>query len=289
MTKISFLIYIPGRKENIGGQVVLHKLVKILADMGEEVWTNQIPMFECNSNILEQNEDGTWNTKNVNNTIVALYPEQIEGNPFNVENVTRWILYHTKESVEKTWSTSDIHFYYIEGFKSSSKTRYKLTTLDSKLDIFSNKGLGSKKKGYCHINKKKYPVGEKTLSHLESKDLSNFMECGGFKYLAEEFNKHEYFVTYDDATYYSILAALCGCRSIIINTNPLITPDEYREMYHISKYGISYGWNDIKHADLTRDLLRDFIKSIEKESIKNVTSFIDFWVNKVDNIDINKK
>lgn len=288
MTNISFLIYIPGRKENIGGQVVLHKLVKILADMGEEVWTNQIPMFECNSNILEQNEDGTWNTKNVNNTIVAIYPEQIEGNPFNVENVTRWILYHTKESIEKTWSTSDIHFYYTEGFKSSLKTRYKLTTLDSKLDIFSNKGLGSKKKGYCHINKKKYPVGEKTLSHLESKDLSNFMECGGFKYLAEEFNKHEYFVTYDDATYYSILAALCGCRSIIINTNPLITPDEYREMYHISKYGISYGWNDIKHADLTRDLLRDFIKSIEKESIKNVTSFVDFWVNKVYNIDINK-
>jgi len=59
-------------------------------------------------------------------------------------------------------------------------------------------------------------------------------------------------------------------------------------MYHISKYGISYGWNDIKHADLTRDLVRDFIKSIEEESNKSVTSFIDFWVNKVDNIDINK-
>ena len=86
-----------------------------------------------------------------------------------------------------------------------------------------------------------------------------------------------------------MLAALCGCRSIIINTDPLITPDEYREIFPIAKYGISYGWNDIKHADLTRDLLRDFIKSIEKESIKNVASFIDFWVNKVDNIDINKK
>ena len=289
MSKISFLIYIPGRKENIGGQIVLHKLVKILADMGEEVWTNQIPMFECNSNILEQNDDGTWNTKDIKNKIVALYPEQIEGNPFEAENVTRWILYHTKENIEKTWSPSDIHFYFTKGFKSSSKTRYKLTTIDSKLDTFSNKGLGSKKKGYCHINKKKYPVGEKTLSHLESKDLSNFMELGGFSYLAEEFNKHEYFITYDDATYYSILAALCGCRSIIINTDPLITPDEYREMYTIAKYGISYGWNDIKHADLTRDLLRDFIKSIEKESIRNVTSFINFWVNKVDNIDINKK
>ena len=288
MSKISFLIYIPGRKETIGGHIVLHKLVKILADMGEEVWTNQIPMFECNSNILDQNDDGTWNTKDIKNKIVALYPEQIEGNPYEVENVTRWILYHTKENIEKTWSLSDVHFYFTKGFKSSAETRYKLTTIDSKLDIFSNKGLGSKKKGYCHINKKKYPIGEKTLSHLESKDLSNFMELGGFKYLAEEFNKHEYFVTYDDATYYSILAALCGCRSIIINTDALITPDEYREMYHISKYGISYGWNDIKHADLTRDLVRDFIKSIEEESNKSVTSFIDFWVNKVDNIDINK-
>ena len=133
------------------------------------------------------------------------------------------------------------------------------------------------------LNKKKYPIGEKLLESLNSIDLSDFDKKGGFSYLASEFNKYEYFVTYDDATYYSILAALCGCRSVILNPDLTITPEEYRKKFPVRKYGVAYGWQDMKHADLTRDLVREHIKNYEKESIKSVNKFINFWIDKINN------
>jgi hypothetical protein len=274
-----FFIYIPGRKEFTGGHVVLHKLTKIISDLGYEVWSNQIPLFDCNCKLVEDIDA----TKEYIEKIVVVYAEQIIGNPLNAKNVCRWILYHTKEDVENTWSETDIRFKFVPGFKTITSSDKVLTVLDSKLEIFRNEGLGDKRTGFCHINKKKYPIGEKLLESLNSIDLSDFDKKGGFSYLASEFNKYEYFVTYDDATYYSILAALCGCRSVILNPDLTITPEEYRKKFPVRKYGVAYGWQDMKHADLTRDLVREHIKNYEKESIKSVNKFINFWIDKINN------
>jgi hypothetical protein len=274
-----FFIYIPGRKEFTGGHVVLHKLTKIISDLGYEVWSNQVPIFDCKYRLVEDYELIEKN----NDKLVVVYPEQIIGNPLNAKNVCRWILYHTKEEIENTWSNTDIRFNFIPGFVSKIKTDRILTVLDGKLDIFKNEGLGDKRSGFCHINKKKYPVGEKNLEHLKSEDLSDFDKKGGFTYLAKQFNTFEYFVTYDDATYYSILAALCGCRSVILNPDVTISPEEYRSKFPIRKYGVAYGWSDLKHADLTRDLVRQHIKNYEKKSIESVKRLINFWIYKLNN------
>lgn len=274
-----FFIYIPGRKEFTGGHVVLHKLTKIISDLGYEVWSNQTPLFDCNCKLVENIDEKNKDIEE----IVVVYPEQIIGNPLNAKNVCRWILYHTKEEIENTWSETDIRFKFIPGFETKISSEKVLTVLDSKSEIFRNEGLGDKRKGFCHINKKKYPKGEKLLESLNSIDLSDFDKNGGFSYLASEFNKYEYFVTYDDATYYSILAALCGCRSVILNPDPTITPEEYREKFPVRKYGVAYGWQDIKHADLTRDLVREHILKFEEDSINLTKEFINFWIYKINN------
>ncbi len=276
--KLIFFIYTPGRRQFTGGHVVLHKLIQIIDELGYEVWSNQTPLFDCNCKIIDNLESIKENDEY---KIVAVYPEQIKGNPINVENVSRWILYHTDPEIEETWSNTDYFFKYCEGFKTKRETNNSLTIIDSKLEIFKNYGLGNKRKGYCHINKKKYPKNEKILESLESKNLSDFTEKGGFEYLSEEFNKHEFFITYDDATYYSVLSAMCGCRSVIINTDPNISPDEYRLKYPINKFGVAYGWQDLKHADLTRDLTTPNIQSMEKESVESVKKFINFWKQKL--------
>jgi|LakMenEpi03Aug12_release.lakeMendotaPanAssembly.Ray.scaffolds.fasta_scaffold322771_2 hypothetical protein len=286
MSKLIFVIYFPGRKQNIGGHVVLHKLAKILCDLGVEVWVTQKPMFQCNAKIVDTEKinlvrkDRKVDARGYK--LVALYPETIKGNPLKIENVVRWILYHPIPDIEKTWDATDEYFYFIKGFNTQRETNNRmLSIIDPKLDIFYNRGLGKERKGYCHINKKKYPAGETLLSELGSRDLSNFMDLGGFEYLATEMNKYEYFVTYDDATFYSIAAAMCGCRSIIINTDTRMTAEEYRNKFGYSMYGVAYGWHDIKHADMTRDIVRDFMKRSEKHSVHNVEQLIKFWEKKL--------
>ena len=72
------------------------------------------------------------------------------------------------------------------------------------------------------------------------------------------------------------MAALCGCRSVILNPDNKITPEEYRELYPVRKYGVAYGWIDLKHADLTRDLVRNHVKEYEKKSVESVINFVNF-------------
>lgn len=276
-----FVIYTPGRRRFVGGHVVLHKLIKILSDLNVEVWTNHKPLFDCKVNIIEKVEEKYDLSPLKGKRKVVLYPEGIEGNPLNIKNVARWILYHPKEEIQETWSPTDELFYFIPGFSKSNNfqesKKKTLTVIDSKLEYASNRGYGASRKGYCHFNKKKYPKGETLTQRLESTDLAGILKTEGFKGLVEEMNKHEYFITYDDATYYSIIAALCGCKSVILNPDPLISPEDYREKYPMRKYGVAYGWEDLKHADLTRDLLRKHIQKYESISIQEVESFVEFW------------
>jgi hypothetical protein len=284
---ISFVVYIPGSRENVGGHVVLHKFVAILSELGFEVWTTEEPMFSCKANIIRKKDKGEFDLEFLKHKdpskVVAVYPEQIEGNPFGIENVSRWILYHTSVDVEKTWKSTDEFFYFQPGFLTARKEDSKkiLTILDTKVAVCGNKGIGSKRNGYCHINKKKYPEGETIMSNLASTDLGDFMDKGGFTYLVEEMNKYEYFVTFDDATHYSVIAALCGCRSVILRQELKTTPDEYRAKYPTHKYGVAFGWEDIKHADMTRDIVRQYMQRYEKESIESTKRFIEFWNNKI--------
>ena len=287
MKKIIFAVYLSGRKENTGGHVVLHKLVKMLADMGEEVWINCQPLYECNANIITKS---TRDGKEIldlsfssGKDLVAIYPESVKGNEFKANHIVRWILYHTKSEIEDTWNPTDEYFYYAKGFSTTKKQlkRRMLTLVDAKRDIFYNKGIGTNRKGYCHINKKKYPEGEKMLEYFGSTDLSDFMDKGGFSYLAEQMNKYEYFITYDDATFYSVLAAMCGCKSVVLNPDPRVTPQEFREMNEVLSWGIAYGWNDIYHADMTRDMVREKMVCVEKQSFQQVKEMIRFFHKKL--------
>lgn len=287
---MTFVIYVPGRRENVGGHVVLHKFVQILSELESDVWTTEEPLFKCNAKVIEKNEEGEFDLSFLENKkqsdTVVLYPEQVEGNPFKIKNVSRWILYHTSKEIENTWNKGDVYFYFQPGFRTQRKDEElkRMTILDTKLSVCVNKGFGSKRSGYCHINKKKYPNGEKILESLNSTDLGDFMENGGFEYLVEELNKYEFFVTFDDATHYLVIAAMCGCRSVSLRPNVTISPDKYRELYPTRKYGVAFGWEDLKHADLTRDLVKDHMKTYENKSVQEVKSFISFWKNKLSNV-----
>lgn len=290
MKRPSFLIYTPGSREWTGGHVVLHALAKKLADKGLNVWITSPAMFNSKVKVLEKRviEEENGETREEIDLrplhkvkdLYVVYPEQIEGNPLKIHNVIRWILYYVKDEIKNTWSKNDILFFltpaFTKGFDKPEDGFRFLETMDLKLDVFTNKGYGGQRNGYCHVRKKNFPKDEAHFAHYGSKDLSDFMEQGGFKYLAEQFNRAEYFLSYDHATFYTLAAALCGCRVVIVNPNPHISPINFRRKFPSQMYGVAYGWMDLKHADLTRDLVKPYLQELEKKNDKLIRDFIDY-------------
>ena len=86
--------------------------------------------------------------------------------------------------------------------------------------------------------------------------------------MAKLFNSVEYFYSYDSATFISVLAALCGAKSIII-------PDGTRTTEQLIKakpYGIAHGVSDLKRAIDSLHLLKPWLEeklNLDKKRIEN--------------------
>jgi len=256
-------------------------------------------MIPCTTEIHGSRFHSTWEafSFNLNNTI-SIYSEHNLNNPFGTKHVVRWLLYHTKREFEEQYHDNEYYFNFNNFYTYKNKEIRKLTTLDynlNKLYIENN----NNRKGYCHILHKNTPTnGNKIIENFNSKDLGkDWYNKGGFDYLREEFNNHEYFITFDQNTYLTTAATLCGCKSIILNPNNKdnniknaytesvdykynLTPTEYRLKNSKNMFGVAYGIEDVKWAENTIHLVRDHIIELEKIDKKTIDKFIDFWNEK---------
>ena len=103
-------------------------------------------------------------------------------------------------------------------------------------------------------------------------------------------NNHKIFISYDPLSFLTIIAALCGCISIICPIPNISKKDYFKKTpfyeYMVEKnidslYGIAYGNSDeeIKYAHDTLHLLKDLIYDFQKWSLKYVYSFINNLIN----------
>lgn len=307
---LNFIIelFLPLTDKSSGGFIALHQLAFRLAEKGHGVYIFCEPGYPhpnikvIKSSVSFSNEgfmqNYTWEnfTYPLKNTI-SIYPQTTWYNPFNTEHVVRWILYDTQQDIEATYGQNDVYFNYLN-FETFRLVPYKkLTVLDYKLDsmFITNEG---KRKSFCHIIHKHTPVGgEKIFDDLNSFDLTDWKSRGSYDYLREMFNQYEYFLTYDQKTYYSVMATLCGCKTVILNPGTPyefvsnanienngkkdLTPTEFRLNNYLQMYGISYGWDDLQWAKDTIKLTRGYLEELEIIDNKNVDSFIKFWQEKI--------
>jgi len=308
--KINFVIdlFINFKDQMSGGLVALHRLSYELAEKGHNVYIfcepeyphDNIHVIPCTTRIEGSRFYSSWEgfSYSSNNT-VSIYTEHNLNNPFGTKHITRWILYHTKKEFEEQYSNNEYYFNYGGCFTYRGYNDGYLTTVDYNLDNFYIENNSNKRYGYCHILHKNTPTdGDEIIKNFNSKDLGkNWFDNGGFDYLRQEFNKYEYFITFDQNTYLTTAAALCGCKSIILNPNhrdfdvknaytesryykePL-TPTEYRLGFPRNMFGVAYGIEDLKWAEDTIHLVRDHIIELEKIDKKTVDKFIDFWNEK---------
>ena len=278
--------------ESKGASIALHKLAYELAYLGHFVYINNPPLYpHKNIGVIKTEKfeiDGGWRynyqtelfTYDQNRT-VSIYPQIANGNPFNTNNVTRWILHDYEEDKWSTFGENDYICNY-GVFKVPEGTKQSpLTTLDYKFNKFTNNS-NPDRKGFAHLIHKNTPEwGYDFLKNIGSTLIPTYNGKKDLDYLTEEFNKYEYLLTFDDKSYYTSMAGLCGTKSIILNPNPKLTPLEYRNQNPIQTCGVAYGINDIDWANKTIGLVRDNLLQLENQDKLTISNFANYWENKL--------
>lgn len=280
MSKINFLVYIDVNfiQALTGGVVVMHQLAKKIAEKGESVYMVTAPEYpHPNIKLFDINEFGEEQLQN----FVVIYPQIVKGNPAKIPNVSRWFLYHSEEEIENTYHENDEYFNFGTFHTFKKKSEKILTVFNYYFDIFKNENRNRFKK-FCHLIHKNTPQGGgKIFEMLNSEDLGGWKTLGCQDYLKERFNNSEYFLTYDQKSFFPVGAGLCGTKTVILNPNPNISPTEYRQQNPIQMFGVAYGWGDLSWAEKTIDLVPDYIHELDKIDNKTVDNFIKFWYSKL--------
>jgi len=291
-----------------GGIVALQTLAYKLAERGHNVY------IFCNAEYPHENihvipsksvytegflEGYEWEGFNYPlNTTISILPQITRGNPFNTIHTARWILYDTEWEIEKDYAADEVYFNYgnFKTFKDVPKN--KLTVFNYNFDKLYQTNFGERK-GFCHlIHKHTPPNGEQIFENLKSFSLNNWKTSGAYDYLREQFNQYEYFLTYDQKSFYTLAAGLCGCKSVILNAGQsyefapnahsesneyrnILTPTEYRLENPIQMFGVAYGWDDLNWANKTIDMVPKHLRELQKIDDKTVDEFIRFWEKKI--------
>ena len=233
-------------------------------------------------------------TIDIENTIV-IYGETIQGNPLNAKYVVRWILAPlglvSQKNIYQTWGSEDLVYYFNSESKFNTNPEkignvYKLLTTIYLNPLATNINP-TLREGYCHTFRKSYY--HKSFTYFHPSDSFELTSELTQEELISHFNKYKYFITYDPLTFLSVIAALCGCISIVYKVDG-ISKEEWLSNTGISEYikekkintlyGIAYGLEDIPFAESTLHLAKEQWDDIIDFIInKNIKPFIEDMEN----------
>jgi hypothetical protein len=280
---INFIVYIDvGFNQALtGGVVAMHQLAKALAEKEQKVSMIVRPEYPHRNIYQTTLSEIQSSSDEFKRNAVVIYPQIVPNNPTNIPNVVRWALYNTDNEIEKTYGENDVIFNFGNFRTNRVDSEKRLTVFNYYFNIFQNKNQKRKRK-FCHLLHKHTPnFGLEILKELNSEDLGFWKSLGCQDYLSERFNDHEYFLTYDQKSFFPLSAGLCGTKTIILNPDKNLTPTEYRLQNPIQMFGVAYGWEDLVWAEQTIHLVPDYLRELEKLDKKTVDSFISFWYDKL--------
>ena len=255
-----------------GGVVALHKLAYELAFRGYKVTIFTEPVFPHKNINVEKNSDENNLNFDFDKENTVIIPSMDWVNKEGLPKVCRWALHHLNDNLVKNVEKTDKIYNYgtfnLNGLTESGK----LTVFDYHEKLFLNENLSRNGKT-CYILNKQTPKDyKKILKLFNAESLDDWKFRGGFKYLKDKFNEYEYFITFDEKSFYTLSAAMCGCKSIILQNN--LTPQEYRDKNPIQKYGVAYGIQDIGWMENTIHKVEEHVYSLIEEDKKTIDKFV---------------
>lgn len=203
------------------------------------------------------------------NTIVV-YPERIYGNFLKAKNVVRWLLYYNPyKGDSKAYGKNDLVIAYRDIFNDQLlNPEYNIvqcTHFDKKLYRRYNFG---ERHGNCYIIRK--GISRRDLpKHFDGPIVDNLSEEEKVKV----FNESKYCYSYDLQTFYSSIAAFCGCISINVLEPGKVATDYYSK--NDKWYGVAIG-NTPEAIQRSIDTREKLIKSLDfdEQNSKYVDKFI---------------
>jgi hypothetical protein len=270
-----------------GGITVGFELCKILDNMGINVRIhapNKIP--NC---IFMQYYDNDFN---LDETLV-IYGEGIQENPLNAKYVARWILAPIGKcssiKIHKTWAKTDLVYYFNAESKFETNPQLVGTIYKTLTSIYVNPLIKNHKnpsrKGYCHTFRKSHFHKNLRYAHPPYASLEITYRHKQLDYV-NIFNKKEIFICYDPLTFLSIIAAMCGCISVVIKVEGISNQSEWLQTTAMAQYakenkidklyGIAYGLDEINWARNTIHLVQEqWIKIKEFFKEKTIKPFLE--------------
>jgi hypothetical protein len=271
---INFIIHspFPEYASHIGGVAVAHTLANELTQMGENVYiyaNSTDPKYDKVNCI-------PWGTSidfDHENTIIIIiagdgehtFEHFIPDNLKNASNIVRWLV-HNQQKLYPEENKLYMHSPYWN-IINGQRIDGHLSVFEIENDIFKDKGL--KREGTCYLIKGGLDTEPERAIHKPEDYciddvLYNIPNLERRKFMADLFNQKEYFISYAGITFTSVLATMCGCKSIVI-PNSSFNKERWMDKFWYNKYGIAFGINDLDRAISTMDKVIPNIENYKNE------------------------
>jgi hypothetical protein len=269
-----------------GGLVVQYELASVLASLGVNV------RIRAPNKIQNSIFNNYYNNDFDLQKTIVIYGETIKGNPINAKYVVRWILAPlgiiAGTEISKTWGKNDLVYYFNSEIKFSREPEkigniYKLLNV-LYINPYAKNMNPTPRTGFCHTFRKSNEIHGK-IKYIHPRDSFEITRQHTQMQCITLFNKFKAFVSYDSLTFYTVIAALCGCISIVYKVkgltkqewiNTTAASDFLKFKGHSNLFGIAYGLEDIPFAVSTLHLAPQQWKNIVNYSKEKVVlPFID--------------
>jgi hypothetical protein len=217
-----------------------------------------------------------WRHFDINQTVV-ICGEALVGVPFGAKHVVRWIM-NTPGVCggDGLYGESDHIFQYNPWYPVNEKYKVQglltVIDLDYQLKTYQNKNLPTRKGGAYLVRKghsKERDQHPKDFVHADP-----LLEKMTDEQAADFFNSIEIFISYDDMTWISVQAALCGCESIIIPGEGERSEENLKKVNRIK--GVAYGFEDEWWVKSTFNELRPHYEAVNSQNLGTIKAFCDY-------------
>lgn len=243
-----------------GGPLILNYIAKKLLEFGDRVYMN-FPFYDG----CEKLTDDVVKNLNTKEWILITTENDFRLHDFNFKTV-RLILFTAKD-IEK-YRGDELIIQYGKSFTIGTKYENSLSIRPIVANLNFWKDLGCQRSDTPLILLKKGNTPEEQIKGRLIDDvvkMNDTREAIDFE-LLKLFNTHKTFITYDNNTFHSTQAALCGAISIVIPDGKLNEKDWRKSTKR--EYGIAYG-NNKEQIDFALNTVHSLKKIIEGELIRS--------------------
>jgi hypothetical protein len=296
-SKINFIIFSPFENyvEYIGGATVPHTLAHLMSLQGENVYLYANTTHSKYKNITCI-PYGTNIEFDDNNTIVIFiagggehtWEYKVPDCLKNASNIVRWLVNDQCKLYNPDNKFYTFHKYWniLEGQRIDGY----LSVIEHDHSILRDKG--EKRNGTCYLIKGNLDTETDRAIHSPDDfciDSVLYQITGNkVEFLADLFNKMELFISYTPFSHASVLAAMCGCKSVVIPKKvygdiPFSKEKWYSDIW-CAKYGIACGLEDLpKKINEMDKVIPHILHYEEVEQYNQIKQFVEdcySWLEK---------